>query len=169
MMRFLPVMISATPALAGLLWSLLAPVVLANEQRLINVELTVLAKPCTINNGNPIDVAFGDGLLTTRVLGRNYRRTVFYTTRCAAPHLKTGIMGTGASFDTTLLATSNPNLGIQFISASVSQPLNVWHNLNDDGGSATLLYTEAVLVRKPDAPLTPGPFTASATLRVEYQ
>lgn len=78
-------------------------------------------------------------------------------------------MGTAASFDTTLLATSNPNLGIQFISVSVSQPLNVWRNLNDDAGSTVLPYTQAVLVRNPKAPLAPGPFTASATLRIEYQ
>lgn len=169
MMTSARILLHAALALPGLFCGLRVSPVLANEERQFTVELTVGAAPCTINNGNLVEVAFGSGLVTTKVKDGIYRRTIDYNARCTAPRLRTGIIGNAASFDSTVLATSNPNLGIQFISNQTSQPLNTWRNLSDAGGSAVMPTLEAVLVRNPKAPLVAGPFTASATLRIDYQ
>lgn len=67
------------------LWlaGLLALVQLSAEANtLVNVRVTVLSPPCVINGGQPIEVNFGDEVMTTRIDGSNYRRPVNYTLTC---------------------------------------------------------------------------------------
>lgn len=37
----------------------------------VNVRVTVLSPPCIINGGRPIEVDFGDEVMTTRIDGAN--------------------------------------------------------------------------------------------------
>lgn len=134
----------------------------------LTVEVTVVAEPCTINNGNPITVDFGDSVLTTKVDGSNYVKPVDYTLDCAdatSDDLKMTISGTGAGFDGTVLQASQTDLGIRLLNNGTAMPLN--QPLNFSRGTSPVL--QAVPVKAPGSKLTAGTFTAVATLAVEYQ
>ncbi|MDU7767913.1 MAG: fimbrial protein [Serratia marcescens] len=99
------------------LWlaGLLALVQLSAEANtLVNVRVTVLSPPCVINGGQPIEVNFGDEVMTTRIDGSNYRRPVNYTLTCngqSSNALKLQVQGAAAGFDGQLLRTSQDGLG----------------------------------------------------------
>ena len=134
----------------------------------ITVKVTVVAPPpCIINNNQPITVEFGD-VMTTRVDGNNYRRPVNYTLSCTAglPNaMKLQVVGVGASFNGTVLWTTNSRLGIQLLQDSTKLPINTW--LNFTYPKKPVLW--AVPVKQPSATLTGGEFVAGATMKVDYQ
>ncbi|CAI1948977.1 MULTISPECIES: fimbrial protein [Serratia] len=127
--------------------------------------------PCTINNGQMIEVNFGDDLLTTKVDGVNYSRPINYTLDCTVAGNKAVrmmIQGTASSFDNSVLATAErTGLAIAVKPEAVDQvlPINSWMRLTTQ--SAPKL--RAVPVRASWMELTPGAFTAGATLLVDYQ
>lgn len=137
----------------------------------LTVKVTVLAPlPCEINGGKPIEVNFGDGLMTTRLDGANYRTEVKYSIRCTRPEkngMKLQIAGTGAGFDSKLLKTNVNGLGIAFLKDDSRIALNSWQNFTFSASQAPKL--EAVPVKQAGATLPEGEFLASATLRVDYQ
>lgn len=47
----------------------------------IDIKGEVLSKPCTINNGQTIEIDFGD-VMTTRVQGEVYKEPIEYTVSC---------------------------------------------------------------------------------------
>lgn len=134
----------------------------------ITVKVTVVAPPaCIINDNKPITVEFGD-VMTTRVNGNNYRMPVNYTLDCKnAPSsaMKLQVQGSGASFDGTLLKTNKSELGIQLQQGSTKLPINSWQNFTNPNKPELW----AVPVKQPGATLTGGEFTASATMKVDYQ
>ncbi|MES3576150.1 fimbrial protein [Enterobacter cloacae] len=138
----------------------------------LTVKVTVLAGPCKINNNNPIDVDFGDDMLTTRVDGNNYLKTINYTLDCSEAKndaLKMQISGDVAPFDKNILrtpeASNADNLGIKLLHNGTSWPLNDWFNFKK--GEHPVL--QAVPVKAPGSTLKAGTFSASATLTVDYQ
>lgn len=135
----------------------------------VSVRVTVLAPlPCVINGNQPIEVNFGDEVMTTRVNGENYRTPVDYSVTCDKPEkngMRLLIAGTGAGFDGKLLQTNVGGLGIAFLNNGARIALNSWQNFT----FPVLPKLEAVPVKQANATLPTGEFTASATLRVDYQ
>lgn len=149
-------LLSSLPALAGSTANVTVRVTINNPL------------PCEINNGRPIEVDFGD-VMTTRVNGSNYREPIEYTLVCAPEAenaMKLQIQGSGAEFDAELLRTSNPNLGIKLQGVGGSFPLNSWMDFNYQDGKPGLW---AVPVQKAGTTLEAGEFTATATMKIEYQ
>lgn len=125
--------------------------------------------PCTINNGKDIDVDFGTDLLTTRVDGINYEKMVPYTIECNVDAksnlLKLQLTGTGAGFDSTVLATQKMDLAVELRNSGTKMPLNTWVNFV----YPTTLVLTAVPVKRANSELTGGAFNATGTMQVDYQ
>ncbi|HGE8486156.1 TPA: fimbrial protein [Serratia marcescens] len=136
---------------------------------IVTISVTVLAPlPCTLNGGKPIEVNFGDEIMTTRIDGSNYRQPVDYGLSCNGPWknaMRLQISGAAAGFDGTLLKTSVNGLGIGLLRDGARIPLNDWQNFT----YPSMPKLEAVPVKQNGATLPTGEFTASATLRVDYQ
>lgn len=128
----------------------------------------VVPPPCVLNNNTDIPVNFGTDMLAGRVNGSNYVQPIPYTLDCTgAPTtaLKLQFQGTGAGFDTSVLETSNPDLGLELRSNGVKLPMNTWFNFTDPARPALT----AVPVKATGSTLTGGAFTAASTLLVDYQ
>lgn len=131
----------------------------------LTITVTLMRPACIINDGQVINVKFDDNLLTTRIDGNSNKVLIDYrATNCPTRTLKLMIAGTPTTFDGDLLATSNADLGIKILNNASAQPLNSWKNFS--GGVAPKL--EAVLVKNEDKVLKSGPFTAVATLMIDY-
>ncbi len=128
----------------------------------------VVPPPCVLNNNTDIPVSFGTDMLAGRVNGNNYAQSIPYTLDCTgAPTtaLKLQFQGTGAGFDTSVLETSKPDLGVELRSNGVKLPMNTWFNFTDPARPALT----AVPVKATGSTLTGGAFTAASTLLVDYQ
>ncbi|MGF7410983.1 fimbrial protein [Providencia alcalifaciens] len=133
----------------------------------VEIKGVVLSKPCQINNGQAIEVDFGD-VMTTRAEGEVYKQPMDYTITCkdgVQPKLNMYIDGVPAVFDQRALKTSVDNLGVLFKADTSDFPLKSKRTVNF--ASPTKLF--AVLVKKSGADLPAKAFTANATLKVEYQ
>ena len=133
----------------------------------IRVKVVVLAPPCVINSNNTIEVNFGNDVLTTRVDGNYKKMLVKYSLLCgsASDAVKLLIDGNGADFAMQVLRTNKTDVGIEILNNSQRLPINSWLNFT----YPNLPKLEAVIVKRPGSTLTGGPFSASATLKVEYQ
>ncbi|MBW5816923.1 fimbrial protein [Yersinia kristensenii] len=140
-----------------------------NKTATVNVSVTIFAAPpCEINSNNTINVNFGDTVLTSNVDGVNYMQPVSYTLNCtaaAANALKISIKGNGATFDTSLLKTSNSALGIKLIRDGQPFALNTASNFT----YPNIPVLQAVPIKQTNATLSTGYFSGTATLVVEYQ
>ncbi|ARZ01922.1 fimbrial protein [Yersinia ruckeri] len=122
--------------------------------------------PCIINGDKPINVDFGDSVVTTKVDGVNYKRPVDYTLNCENSQtsiLKIQIKGNASAFDSTILLTSSPNLGIQIFSDGVKLSVNEW----DIFAHNTPPVLEVVPIKNKNAILKGGKFDATATLLID--
>ncbi|HGM5270301.1 fimbrial protein [Serratia nevei] len=135
----------------------------------IIVSVTVLTPlPCVFDGNKPIEVNFGDEVLTTRIDGSYYRKPVAYSLTCSGQGknaMKLQIAGNGASFNGQLLQTNVNGLGIALLRNGTRIPLNSWQNFT----YPTIPVLEAVPVRQAGVELPTGEFNASATLRADYQ
>lgn len=99
----------------------------------LTVRAVIVAPPpCVINGGSTLDVPFGNDLLTSRVDGVNYRRDVPYTVTCGAPFsnaMTLELKGAGAAFDSRVLLTRKPDLGVKLFVNGADWPLNTAVNL----------------------------------------
>ncbi|CAI0732302.1 fimbrial protein [Serratia fonticola] len=129
----------------------------------------VEALPCTINNGDPIEVDFGDNLVIRNLDGVRYSKPIPYQIDCsAAGVVRLSFKGAPSSFDYAAIQTNLTGLGIRILlEGSVPFP---WQNstfANVNVQSPPVLT--AVPVADPAQPPSPGAFTARATLLAEYQ
>ncbi|AYD43038.1 exported pilin protein [Yersinia kristensenii] len=151
-----------TLLLSGSAWAL-------TKTATVNVSVTIFAAPpCEINSNNTINVSFGDSVLTSNIDGVNYKQPVNYTLNCTAAAsnaLKISIKGNGATFDTSLLKTSNSGLGIKLMRDGQPLALNATSNFTYPNVPAL----QAVLIKQTNATLSTGYFSGTATLVVEYQ
>ena len=135
----------------------------------LTLRATIIAPaPCVINSGSTLDVPFGNDLLTSRVDGVNYRRDVPYTVICDAPFsnaLTLELKGAGAAFDSRVLVTRKPDLGIKLFVNGADWPLNTAVNFT----YPNFPVVQAVPVKRAGSELTGGSFDATATLVVDYQ
>ncbi|WP_249921537.1 fimbrial protein [Serratia plymuthica] len=135
----------------------------------IKVSVTVIAPPhCTVNGGKAILVDFGTDLVTTRVNGNNYVKTVDYTLDCRGNSrnaMKMRVVGTATDFNRNALQTQQSNLGIELRANGQPLAINGW--LNFTYPNAPTL--QAVPVKRNNSVLNTGSFSAGATLMVDYQ
>lgn len=126
---------------------------------------------CTINNNNPINVDFGSvdpvAIGGDIPAGTPYRRSVALNYSCPDLGINSPIdiklVGTASSFNSSALATTNPDLavGMHRLSALVPPGGSFRTRITNSSGSDTVLFT---LFRKPGSFPAAGPFTGSATL-----
>ena len=151
---------------SGLLWALSLG---AQAETNLTIRAVIIAPPpCVINSGSTLDVPFGNDLLTSRVDGVNYRRGVPYTVSCSSPFsnaLTLELRGTGAAFDSRVLVTRKPDLGVKLFINGADWPLNTVVNFT----YPNVPVVQAVPVKRPGSTLTGGAFDAAATLVVDYQ
>jgi type 1 fimbria pilin len=125
--------------------------------------------PCTINNGEQVDVDFGDRVGVNKVDGQNYMQTVNYRITCVSgvSGLAMGLKVTGSAtgFDDAALQTNITDLGIRLLQNGQAFSLN--KRINIDAASPPVL--QAVPVKKPGVELKGGAFTVTATLLADYQ
>ena len=138
-------------------------------QTSLTIRAVIIAPPpCVINSGNTLVVPFGNDLQTSRVDGVNYRRDVPYTVTCDSPYsnaLTLALNGTGAAFDSRVLSTRKPDLGVKLFVNGADWPLNTRVNFT----YPNFPVVQAVPVKRAGSQLTGGAFDATATLVVDYQ
>lgn len=156
---------------ALVVWSALVGIPTQTARADLNVTIrgTIVAPPsCVINGGNTLTVPFGNNLLTTRVDGVTYRRSVPYTVTCTgAPSnaMTLTLKGAGAAFDAQSLATNNTDLGIRMYVNGALWPVNTVVKFT----YPVLPVMEAVPIKKVSSTLKGGGFSAVATLIVAQQ
>lgn len=133
----------------------------------VNIKVTVVAVPCVINDDKPIEVDFGN-VLTTKVDGQNYRMLVNYTLACASGEnkaLRLQVQGALAAFDGKSLQTSVSGLGIELQQGS--RVISVNEEVNFTYPNKPELWV--VPVKQPGVTLPAGDFSATASMKVDYQ
>ncbi|WP_411749728.1 fimbrial protein [Serratia marcescens] len=132
---------------------------------------TLITPPqCTINDGNRIDVDFGDRLGINKVDGVNYRQPVNYQVSCDNNNstgfsLMLSLSGTPTDFDADALQTSKAGLGVRMYQNNKPFTPNTELVITQNNPPAL----EVVPVKKMGAVLDKGSFEAWATLKAEYQ
>lgn len=126
--------------------------------------------PCTINDGNRVDVNFGERVGINKVDGVNYRQTLNYQIFCentgsGSWALTLSLSGSPAVFDNQALLTNKENLGIRLYQND--KPFTPGSTLDIDLANPPRL--EAVPVKSEGTTLTEGTFETWATLRADYQ
>lgn len=132
---------------------------------------TLLAPPpCRINDGNQVEVDFGERVGINKVDGVNYRQGLNYQITCDSASggnwaLSLSLKGTASGFDKQALATNKGELGIRIYRDD--EPFTPGSVLNITLDNPPRL--EAVPVKKQGATLGEGAFEAWATLQADYQ
>lgn len=134
----------------------------------INISGYVIAHPpCMINDGKTVEINFGE-ILSTQVDGSNYKRPINYNASCEQMPINTlnlSVDGNGTFFDENALTTNIPGLGVRILYQN--KELKLGQKINFTYPDLPVL--EAVPVRDLSTSLTGGDFSATATLRMEYQ
>lgn len=124
--------------------------------------------PCTINGGSTIEVDFKE-VGISKVDGEQYRQPVNYTITCSTDTLPwemiLTVQGTATPFEASAVQSSVVDLGIKLLQNGI--PLELNKPLVITPSSPPVL--EAVPIKRPGSTLSPGGFTASATLLANYQ
>ncbi len=131
---------------------------------------TLIEPPaCSINNGEDIDVDFGERVGIKKVNGVNYLQPVSYRITCEPSASKWNmtltVIGTQAAYDKAAVRTDVTDLGIRLIQNGKPFELNLPIPVNP----ASPPKLEAVPVQRPGATLEEGKFVATATLQAVYQ
>lgn len=154
-----------------LMQSGIAPVNAADPENLEFIGTLVAPPACSISEGGPVYVDFGD-VRIKKVVDGNYRRTVPLSLKCEdtnnlAWQLQLSVRGNAAGFDAdnaTVVTPQQANLGVKLYQNG--QPFKLGEAINVN--SATLPDIEAVLVQRDGVELVEGGFSATATFRAEY-
>lgn len=154
--------------ISRLLWLTLA---VATSSQAVQVNFSgalVESIPCTISNGELIQLDFGSGVVIRNLDGVQYSKLINYQISCAdAGTVHLTLKGTETSFDDAAIATDVPGLGIRINRAGQPFDLNT-PVLVDPANPPALM---AVPVADPDDANKPeaGAFRATATLMADYQ
>lgn len=150
------------------LWlALISCSALAQAALVVSITGTVrVALSCTINNGNPVNIDFGDDLVTAQVDGVNYAKEINFAMNCTVPPstLDVWFEGAGSSFDPKLLVTDLPSLAIRFIKEDSSQ-LDLGDKVRFTDPAAPPIIKAAPMKARGSNPT--GRFNASAVLKVD--
>lgn len=126
--------------------------------------------PCRINDGNQVEVDFGERVGINKVDGVNYRQGLNYQITCDNASggnwaLTLSLKGAASGFDKQALVTNKSDLGIRIYRDD--EPFTPDSVLNITLDNAPRL--EAVPVKKEGTTLSEGAFEAWATLQADYQ
>lgn len=126
--------------------------------------------PCTLNDGNQVEVDFGDRVGINKVDGENYRQGLNYQITCDSAAgrswaLTLSLSGSAAGFDSEALQTDKASLGIRVYQNDKPFTPNSTVKIN----LANPPRLEAVPIKQASATLTEGAFEAWATLRADYE
>ncbi|HIE4798795.1 TPA: fimbrial protein [Serratia marcescens] len=133
--------------------------------------------PCKINDGNTLEVDFGE--VGVNKVGEGNKETpeltrfVSFEIDCqgARPDLFLRYLGVPSAFNQAAVQSTVADLGIQLRRSGLSSsPLPIGEGWLIDGGSAEAIDFSfiAVPVKKPGAELTEGGFEATANLQLEF-
>lgn len=149
-------------------WGAGSPALAKTATATVTVKVTVVAPPCEINHNNLIEVDFGNDVMTTRVDGEYKKKPIVYSVQCqggGSNAVRMLIEGNGAAFDGDVLGTAKTDFGIALLNSGNRMPINTWLDFT----YPDLPQLEAVPVKRIGASLTGGPFSAGATMKVEYR
>lgn len=125
--------------------------------------------PCVINNGQRIDVDFGEQVGISQVDGQHYLQNVNYRIDCepggSGQTLGLTLVAAASGFDAAAVPTNVPDLAIRLLLAGNAFVLNKRMPI-DSANPPTL---QAVPVKRAGAALKPQAFNAQATLLADYQ
>lgn len=125
---------------------------------------------CQVNGDKVIAIEFGP-VIISQINGDNYKKPVPWDVVCSGTpdkSMRMKLSGTPVAFDTNLLATSQPDLAIRILQGKVNETqlaVNSWLPFS----WPVLPDIKLVPVKKSNAQLSAGDFTAVADLLVEYQ
>ncbi|UVC29325.1 fimbrial protein [Pantoea sp. SOD02] len=131
---------------------------------------TLINLTCKIGDEKPIDIDFGEEVVTDLIDGEHYLQAVPLQVACSQDYsgdLNFSVVGTASSFEPSALVTNVPGLGIQFLDASSNTPIELnkaYSHKNNDS-----VDLNVVPIKEASASLPGGAFTASAQLLVEPQ
>lgn len=133
----------------------------------MNFTVNVLVPPpCVINNDQTITVDFGE--IPNREIDHRHAKNLIFGLNCSSAvqnELRIRLTGKSALFDASVLATDKDNLGIAIYNDGQSLVLGEWINFV----YPTLPTLTVQAVGKTGVQITPGYFTANATLIIDYQ
>lgn len=139
------------------------------DSAMVTIKVTVVAPPpCIINGDQVIDVDFGSDVVTRRVDGVNYLKTVDYSLVCngnISNAMKLQIQGATTAFDRSALQTNMADLGVALKANGSALTVNDWVNFTYPNKPVL----QAVPVKRAGSTLNGGDFSAGATLMVDYQ
>ncbi|MFP2693927.1 fimbrial protein [Enterobacter ludwigii] len=134
----------------------------------VNVTGVVVEGVCEINNGETIHVDFGSNLQARQIDGTNFMKAIEYTLACEdliSNDLEMQFEGTATSFSGDYLATDREGLGIKLYMNGESMPLNTWVPFT----WPEVPVLQAAPVKSDSTEPETGVFSASATLKIQYQ
>ncbi|RBQ33676.1 fimbrial protein [Rahnella variigena] len=126
--------------------------------------------PCTINDGNNVEVDFGERVGINKVDGEHYRQQLNYQITCTQVvsgnwTLMLSLNGNAADFDDEALSTNKAGLGIRVYQGDT--PLTPNRRVKISLANQPRL--EAVPIKQVGATLSEGAFETWATLRADYE
>lgn len=126
--------------------------------------------PCTINNGQPVEIDFGD-VGVNKIDGRSYRQKFELRYHCEGTGTDKVLryLGTATAFDKGAVQSNVADFGIRLthLEFGVETPTAVGDVIPVPAERGVSQFI-ATPVKKPGATLAEGAFTAAATLQLEY-
>ncbi|MEX7606157.1 fimbrial protein [Enterobacter asburiae] len=137
-----------------------------------NMQLhgTLIAPPCTISDGQTIDVPFGNNLGVNKIDGVSFKQPVKYNVNCKAGYAVNSLAivvetTTPTAFDASAVQTDKNGLGIHILVDGNDVTFAKRVAVSDPASPPVI---EAVPVQDPAVTLTEGAFEATMTLRTDY-
>ncbi|MGP6457482.1 fimbrial protein [Enterobacter ludwigii] len=134
----------------------------------VNVTGVIVEGVCEVNNGETLNVDFGNSLRSSEIDGENFLKSIDYTLACedlASNDLEMQFEGNATSFSDNYLATDKEGLGIKIYINGEVMPLNTWTPFT----WPDLPALQAAPVKDDSSEIETGVFSASATLKIQYQ
>ncbi len=146
----------------------------------INITGTIMIPPCKINNGQVIEVSFGD-IVTTDISNKKNIREVTVPVKCSYIHGDMYLKVTGSQLgnDNNVLATNLSGVGIALWQGTGTDTKMILGEGNgrgyrlikgiqmDSQGNGNFTFTAIPFKSNPQA-LTTGTFEASASMSIMY-
>ncbi|HCR2142943.1 TPA: fimbrial protein [Enterobacter kobei] len=129
----------------------------------------VVPPPCIINGDTPIELNFGV-VDSSKIDNSAYKKTaISYSLTCTesmSTSLRMQIKGIGTSFDSSILKTSQEDMGILLMRGSNRVPLNTWVNI--DSNFPPNLVAIPYIRSDKKVLIKAGDFSATAAMQVDY-
>lgn len=131
---------------------------------------TLVAPPCTINNGQTIEVGFGTNLGVNKIDGNNYKQPINYSVDCDTGYSANNLAivvdtSAPAVFDASAVMTNKTGLVVRILVNGVAATFAERVALANPVSPPKI---EAVPVQDPAVTLTEGVFEATMTLSADY-